>query len=72
MRLDQYEWSRNPRGLHVQRVLITPLDFGRWTTPHFGWVKLVAAETEYVDDSVRFLELGVTPERLSAFGRRRV
>jgi hypothetical protein len=61
MRLDQYEWSRNPRGLHVQRVLITPLDFGRWTTPHFGWVKLVAAETEYVDDSVRFLELGVTP-----------
>jgi hypothetical protein len=61
MRLDQFEWSRNPRGLHVQRVLITPLEFDRWSRPHFGWVKLVAAETEYVDDSVSFLARGITP-----------
>jgi hypothetical protein len=61
MRLDQYVWSRNPRGLHVQRILITPLDFERWTRPGFGWVKLVAADTEYVDDSVEFLAQNVTP-----------
>ena len=61
MRLDQYVWSRNPRGLHVQRILITPLEIDRWTTPDFGWVKLVAADTEYVDDSIEFLRRGVTP-----------
>ncbi|NWG17655.1 MAG: hypothetical protein HXY41_13595 [Chloroflexi bacterium] len=61
MRLDEYIWSRNPRGLHVQRVLITPLDYSRWTDPHFGWVKLVAAEHEYVDDSMDFLARGITP-----------
>lgn len=61
MRLDQYVWSRNPRGLHVQRALITPLLVERWTNAGFGWVKLVAAGEEYVDDSMRFLERGVTP-----------
>ena len=61
MRLDQYAWSRNPRGLHVQRVLITPLDFDRWSRPGFGWVKLVSAGTEYLDDSVEFLQRGITP-----------
>jgi hypothetical protein len=61
MRLDQFEWSRNPRGLHVQRVLITPLDFERWSRPGFGWVKLVSASTEYVDDAVEFLRRGITP-----------
>ncbi len=61
MRLDQYEWSRNPRGLHVQRILITPLDIKRWTTPHFGWVKLIASSDEYVDDSEEFMAQGVTP-----------
>ena len=61
MRLDQYDWSRNPRGLHVQRVLITPLDLERWVRPHFGWVKLVAAELEYVDDAQQFLSMGITP-----------
>jgi hypothetical protein len=61
MRLDQYIWSRNPRGLHVQRALITPLDYSRWTEPHFGWVKLVSAEHEYVDDAMDFLSRGITP-----------
>ncbi len=61
MRLDQFVWSRNPRGLHVQRVLITPLEFDRWSLPGFGWVKLVSAETEYVDDAVEFLRRGITP-----------
>lgn len=61
MRLDQYEWSRNPRGLHVRQVFVTPLEFERWSQPHFGWVKLVAADTEYVDDAMRYLSLGITP-----------
>lgn len=61
MRLDEYQWSRNPRGLHNKRVLITPVEFDRWTGPGFGWAKLVAAETEYVDDCVEFIQRGVTP-----------
>lgn len=61
MRLDQYVWSRNPRGLHVQRVLITPLDFDRWSRPGFGWVKLVSSALEYVDDAVEFIRRGITP-----------
>jgi hypothetical protein len=61
MRLDEYIWSRNPRGLHVQRVLITPLDHSRWTDAHFGWAKLVAAGDEYVDDAAQFIAAGITP-----------
>ena len=61
MRLDQFVWSRNPRGLHVQRVLITPLDFDRWSRPGFGWVKLVSSALEYVDDSMEFIRRGITP-----------
>lgn len=61
MRLDEFVWSRNPRGLHVKQVLVTPLDVARWSSAHFGWVKLVAAGDEYVDDAARFLEQGITP-----------
>lgn len=39
MRLDEYQWSRNPRGLHVRQVLVTPLDFGHWTYPQMGWTE---------------------------------
>ncbi len=61
MRLDEYIWSRNPRGLHVKRVLITPLEIDRWSEMQAGWVKLNAAETEYVDDAMEFLSRGITP-----------
>src|SRR5688572_9997481 len=61
MLLSDYEWSRNPRGLHVQRILITPLQIERWVRPHFGWVKLIAAGAEYLDDSQFFLERNITP-----------
>lgn len=61
MRLDEYVWSKNPRGLHVKRALITPLDFTHWSAPHFGWVKLIPAGFEYVDDAQTFLSMGITP-----------
>jgi hypothetical protein len=61
MRLDQYVWSKNPRGLHVKRALITPLDFTHWSKPYFGWAKLIPAGFEYVDDSQTFLSMGITP-----------
>ncbi len=61
MRLSDYQWSRNPRGLHVQRILITPLEIERWTRPRMGWVKLIASGDEYIDDSRLFLERNITP-----------
>ncbi len=61
MRLDQYAWSRNPRGLHNERVLITPENYSHWQQPHFGWAKLVAAQDEYVDDAAAFISMGITP-----------
>jgi hypothetical protein len=61
MRLDEYQWSRNPRGLHVKRALITPLEFSRWEQPHMGWAKLIPATYEYVDDAQTFLSMGITP-----------
>lgn len=61
MRLDNFQWSRNPRGLHVQRAFITPLDYKRWSDPKFGWVKLVAGADEYINDAMDFMALGITP-----------
>ena len=61
MQLDQYQWSRNPRGLHVKRALITPLEFSHWSNPHFGWAKLIPAREEYIDDAATFISMGITP-----------
>ena len=61
MRLDEYRWSHNPRGLHVASAFQTPVEFDRYSRPHMGWVKLLAATTDYVDDAVRFQEMGITP-----------
>ncbi|KXK22656.1 MAG: hypothetical protein UZ15_CFX003000950 [Chloroflexi bacterium OLB15] len=61
MRLDEYQWSRNPRGMHVISAFQTPVEFNRYTTAHMGWVKLVAATTDFVDDAVEFIRLGITP-----------
>jgi len=61
MRLDEYQWSHNPRGLHVIGAFQTPVEFDRYTRPHMGWAKLLAATTDFVDDAIRFQELGITP-----------
>ena len=61
MRLDEYQWSRNPRGMHVISAFQTPVEFSRYTTAHMGWVKMVAATTDFVDDAVEFIRLGITP-----------
>lgn len=61
MRLDEFEWSRNPRGMHIDRILVQPLNYDRFTQPNFGWVKLLAFEAEYLDDAEDFLSMGITP-----------
>lgn len=61
MRLSDYQWSGNPRGLHVASAFQTPMEYDRYTRISAGWVKLVAAGTEYVDDAMWFLANGITP-----------
>jgi hypothetical protein len=61
MRLSDYQWSGNPRGLHVASAFQTPMEYDRYTRIGAGWVKLVAAGTEYVDDAMWFLANGITP-----------
>ncbi len=61
MLLSDYQWSHNPRGLHVSQAFESPPDYTHWTYPQMGWVKLLAAGTEYADDAQYFLAHGITP-----------
>ncbi len=61
MLLSDYQWSNNPRGLHVASAYESPPDYSRWTSPKMGWIKMIAAGVEYADDAEYFLAHGVTP-----------
>lgn len=69
MRLDEFQWSRNPRGLHVISAFQTPVEFSRYTNAGMGWVKLVCATTDFLDDAVEFMRLGITPIMRIYLGR---
>ena len=59
MRLDEYEWSRNPRGMHNESVFRIYPD--RYRQIKAGWVKLVSHDYEYVDNIPDLLASGITP-----------
>lgn len=61
MRLDEYQWSRNPRGLHCTSIFQTPLEVDRYSNIHCGWAKLMAATTDFVDDAQMLMDRGITP-----------
>lgn len=57
MKLSDYKWPRNPRGLHNSGVLL-PFDSNRYTRPQMGWAKLVVGGNEMVDVAGEMLEQG--------------
>jgi hypothetical protein len=61
LRLDEYVWSRNPRGLHCISIFQSPLEIQRYTRPRLGWAKLLAVDTGFVDDAQNLLANNVTP-----------
>jgi hypothetical protein len=61
MLLSDYEWSHNPRGLHVAQAFQSPPDYQRYIQPKMGWVKLLAAGIEYADDVRVFRDNNITP-----------
>lgn len=54
MKLRDYEWFGNPRGLH-NRGPFRPFDSDRFLRPRMGWVKLVAGGDEYVSEAARLV-----------------
>ncbi|MEP7293411.1 MAG: hypothetical protein ABI835_16625 [Chloroflexota bacterium] len=61
MLLSDYQWSHNPRGLHVAQAFESPPDYQRYIQPKMGWVKLLAAGIEYADDVRVFMDNNITP-----------
>lgn len=59
MRLDEYQWSRNPRGMHNEGVYRYRPE--RYTQIRSGWVKLVSANDEFVPNIPELLAAGITP-----------
>ena len=59
MRLDDYQWSRNPRGMHNTSVF--RYNLGRYTQIKSGWVKLVSGDHEFVPNIPELLAAGITP-----------
>ena len=60
MRLDEYQWSRNPRGLHNKAAPFR-MDQARMVSAHYGWAKMVAIGGEYLDDIPWMLANNITP-----------
>ena len=60
MRLTEYQWSRNPRGLHNEGAY-KPLRYEYYTPMQLGWLKLVCGGGEFIPDCPRLLASGITP-----------
>ncbi len=60
MRLDEYVWSRNPRGLHSIGAFIRP-DIQRYTSLQLGWAKLVSENVEHIEICTNLLAANITP-----------
>jgi len=61
MLLSDYEWSRNPRGMHVRSPFDSDLSIRDYRTWGMGWVKLVVASYDYLGLVPRFIDAGITP-----------
>jgi len=55
--LTDYQWSRNPRGMHNQG----PMNIDKLLEQRMGMAKLVGLGDEYVGDALKMVENGITP-----------
>jgi hypothetical protein len=60
MHLYEYQWSRNPRGLHNKQAPIK-MNIGELVAMKLGWAKYVAIDGEYVNDTAECLSYNITP-----------
>ena len=61
MLLSDFDWSHNPRGLHVATAFESPPDYNRWINPRMGLAKLLAAGNEYIRAIKPLLSNNITP-----------
>ncbi|MBE2196260.1 MAG: hypothetical protein IAE83_18955 [Anaerolinea sp.] len=60
MLLSEYQWSRNPRGMHNFSAAAR-MDLGKLVQMHMGWAKLVTLGPDYLDLVEEMLKNGITP-----------
>ena len=60
MRLDEYQWSHNPRGMHNNRAA-HPFDVARLAKMRMGWAKIVAVDREFLNVIPQMLANNITP-----------
>lgn len=61
MLLSDFQWSRNPRGMHNEGVFDFQFDIDLYRQTQMGWVKLVISEDEYIRYIPTLFEANVTP-----------
>src|SRR5438067_4205580 len=60
MRLDEYQWSHNPRGMHNNRAAFA-FDVSRLAKMRMGWAKIVAVDREFLNVIPQMLANNITP-----------
>jgi hypothetical protein len=60
MRLNEYEWSRNPRGMHNASAAAR-MDIYKLKAMQMGWAKLVTLSADYLDVVEGLLQANITP-----------
>jgi hypothetical protein len=60
MLLNEYQWSRNPRGMHNKNAPIK-MDVDILSATGMGWAKYTAISDEYVTDMRVLRERNITP-----------
>ncbi len=60
MLLTDFQWSRNPRGMHNTNVF-DPTDVSLYTRTGMGWAKLVVFGKDQLNYVGQFNDLGITP-----------
>lgn len=60
MRLDEYQWSHNPRGMHNTQAAHF-FDVERLAKMHMGWAKIVAVDREFMNVIPKMLANNITP-----------
>ncbi|MGV2435836.1 MAG UNVERIFIED_CONTAM: hypothetical protein LVT10_14010 [Anaerolineae bacterium] len=82
MLLSDYQWSGNPRGLHITNAFVFDQDVNHYARLRLGWLKLVCGGDEFLhlvapiasaqhhpDCAHVPIELGQPPAELDTFGR---
>ena len=60
MRLDEYQWTHNPRGMHNKRAA-NFFDVERLAQMKMGWGKIIAVDREFMNVIPKMLANNITP-----------